>query len=64
MFQDRNYMLFYLYNNSYCIVERFSLIRECRHVWPNMLKPRASLCELFYLFVLEFISFSLKLPLA
>ena len=33
-------------------------------VGRTTLKPRASLCELFYFFVLEFILSTLKLPLA
>ena len=59
-------MLFYLCNIFYPIVKRFSLIRGCKYVWfgQTTLKPRASLCELFYLFVIELILSTLKLPLA
>ena len=58
-------MLFYLCNIFYRLVERLSLIRGCRHGWRTTLKHRASLCELFFIFLfLKLLSSTSKLPLA
>ena len=43
------------------IVEIFSLIRGCRHNWPNHVKTsRAFYDDFFYLYVLEFILLFIK----
>ena len=38
MFQEPNYMLFYLCKILYRISEKFSLIRECKYDWSNHIK--------------------------
>ena len=65
MFREPNCMLFYLCNIFYLIVERFSLIRGCTHVWPNHVKTSCIFVEvILYFFVLYLLSSTSKLPLA
>ena len=66
IFQESNYMLFCLCNIYYRIIKKISLIHGSHVgiVCRITLKPRVSLYELFYLFVLKFILSTLKLLFA
>ena len=64
MFKKPNCMLFYLCNIFYRIVERFSPIRGCWHGWSDHVKTSCIFVwVILYLFVLELLSSTLKLPL-
>ena len=53
-FREPNYMLFYLCNFFYRIVERFPFICGCRHGWPNQVKISCIFVRfILYLFVFE-----------
>ena len=42
---------FIICNILYCIVESVSLIRWCRHGWPNHVKTSCTVCVIFFIFV-------------
>ena len=65
MFWEPNFMLFYLCNIFYRIVERFSFICECKLCWPKHVKTSCIFVWIIfiYLFVLEFILSTSKRPM-
>ena len=63
IFRESNYMLLYLYNILYRIVKRFFLICGCKYGWSYHIKTSyIFVCIIIYLFVLELLSSTSKLP--